>query len=37
MSNSILIIGAAGNLGSEITRQLTNKGRKVRVGVRKPE
>lgn len=37
MNNPILIIGATGNLGSEITRQLTNKGHKVRVGVRKPE
>lgn len=37
MNNSILIIGATGNLGSEITLQLTDKGHKVRVGVRKPE
>ena len=37
MNNSILIIGATGNLGREITRQLTVKGHKVRVGVRKPE
>ncbi len=37
MNNSILVIGATGNLGSEITRQLADKGHKVRVGVRKPE
>ena len=37
MNNSILIIGATGNLGSEITSQLADKGHKVRVGVRKPE
>ena len=37
MNNSILIIGATGNLGSEITCQLADKGHKVRVGVRKPE
>lgn len=36
MKNSILIIGATGNLGSEITHQLADKGHKVRVGVRKP-
>ena len=37
MKNSILVIGATGNLGSEVTRQLVAKGVKVRVGVRKPE
>ncbi len=37
MNNSVLVIGATGNLGSEVTRQLIAKGLKVRVGVRKPE
>ena len=37
MNNSILIIGATGNLGSEISRRLADKGHKIRVGVRKPE
>ena len=37
MNNSILVIGATGNLGSEVTRQLVAKRHKVRVGVRKPE
>lgn len=37
MNNSILVIGATGNLGSEVTRQLVTKGHNVRVGVRKPD
>lgn len=37
MNNTILVIGATGNLGSEVTRQLVAKGLKVRVGVRKPD
>jgi uncharacterized protein YbjT (DUF2867 family) len=37
MNSSILVIGATGNLGSEVTRQLVAKELKVRVGARKPE
>lgn len=37
MKNSIFVIGATGNLGSEVTRQLVAKRHKVRVGGRKPE
>lgn len=37
MAHSILVIGATGKLGSEVTRQLIVKDLKVRVGVRKPD
>lgn len=37
MDHSILVIGATGKLGSEVTRQLIAKDLKVRVGVRKPD
>ena len=36
MNNSIFIIGATGNLGNEVIRQLVAKGHKVRAGVRNP-
>ncbi len=36
MNSSILVIGATGNLGSEVTRQLAAKGFKVRSGVLNP-
>ena len=36
MKSSILVIGATGLLGSEVTRQLVANGHWVRVGVRKP-
>lgn len=36
MNNSILIIGATGNLGNEVIRQLVANGHKVRAGVRNP-
>jgi uncharacterized protein YbjT (DUF2867 family) len=36
MTNSILVIGATGNLGREVVRQLVSKGNKVRVAVRHP-
>jgi uncharacterized protein YbjT (DUF2867 family) len=36
MNNSILIIGANGNLGSEVIRQLVANGHHVRAGVRSP-
>jgi len=37
MNTTILVTGATGLLGGEVTRQLTEKGFNVRVGVRKPE
>ena len=36
MNSSILVIGATGLLGSEVTRQLVAKGLRVRAGVRHP-
>ena len=36
MTNSILVVGATGNLGSEVVRQLVSSKNKVRVAVRNP-
>lgn len=37
MDPTIFVLGATGNLGSEVTRQLVAKELRVRVGVRKPD
>lgn len=37
MNTSILVLGATGNLGGEVIRQLVDKGLNVRAGVRQPE
>ncbi len=37
MITSILVLGATGNLGGEVVRQLATKGFNVRAGVRQPE
>ncbi len=37
MNTSILVLGATGNLGGEVVRQLVAKGYNVRTGVRQPE
>ena len=36
MITSILVLGATGNLGGEVVRQLATKGFNVRAGVRQP-